>query len=64
MKNPEKVFRFSDNRLWSCCWKFCILRQDNLSSAVSVLANSFKIYDQSKAVFFQLNLPEIHGEKE
>ena len=30
---------------------------------MSVLANSLKIYDQSKAVFFQLNLPEIHGEK-
>ena len=34
-----------------------------LSSAVNVLANSLKIYDKSKAVFFQLNLPEIHGEK-
>ena len=34
-----------------------------MSSAVSVLASSVKIYDQSKAVFFQLNLPEIHGEK-
>ena len=34
-----------------------------MSSAVNVFANSLKIYDQSKAVFFQLNLPEIHGEK-
>ena len=34
-----------------------------LSSAVNVLANSLKIYDKSKAVFFQLNLTEIHGEK-
>ena len=34
-----------------------------LSSAVIVLANRFKIYDQSKAVFFQLNLHEIHGVK-
>ena len=30
---------------------------------MSVLANSLKIYDQSKAVFFQLNLPEIHEQK-
>ena len=37
--------------------------QEYLSSAVNVLANSLKIYDHSKAVFFQLNLPEIHGEK-
>ena len=34
-----------------------------MSSAVNVLANSSKIYDQGKAVFFQLNLSEIHGEK-
>ena len=34
-----------------------------MSSAVSVLGNSLKIYDQSKEVFFQLNLPEIHGVK-
>ena len=34
-----------------------------LSSAVNVLANSLKIYDQIKAVFFQLNLQESHGEK-
>ena len=39
------------------------MRQEYLSSAVNVLANSLKFYDQSKAVFFQLNLPEIHGEK-
>ena len=36
----------------------------NLSSAVSQLANSIKIYDLSRAVFFQLNLPEIHGKKD
>ena len=34
-----------------------------LSSAVNVLANSLKIYDQIKAVFFQLNLQESDGEK-
>ena len=40
------------------------MRQEYLSSAVNVLANTRKIYDQSKAVFFQLNLLEIHYEKE
>ena len=34
-----------------------------MSLEVNVLANSLKIYDQSKAVFFQLNLSEIHEEK-
>ena len=64
MKNPEKVFRFSDKRVWSCLKKFCILRQEYLSSAVNVLANSLKIYDHSKAVSFQLTLPGIHGEND
>ena len=64
MENPEKVFRFPDNSVWSCSRKFCILRQEYLSSAVNVLANSLKYYYHSKAVFFQLNLPEIHGEKD
>ena len=63
MKNPEKVFRFWDKNVWSCCRKFYVLRKEYLSSEVNVLANSLKIYDQSKAVFFQLNLPEIHGGK-
>ena len=40
-----------------------MLRQEYLSSAVNVLANSLKIHDQSKEVFSQLNLPVIHGEK-
>ena len=50
-KNQEKVFRFSDNSVWICCRKFCILRKEYFSSAVSVLANSLKIYDHSKADF-------------
>ena len=62
-KNQEKVCRFSDNSVWSCCRKFCILRQEYLSSVVSVLANNLKIYDQIKAGFLQLNLPEIHVKK-
>ena len=37
--------------------------QEYLSSEVNVIANSLKIYDRSKAVFFQLNLAEIHGIK-
>ena len=39
------------------------MRHEYLSSAVNVLANSLKIFNQSKAVFFQLNLPEMHGKK-
>ena len=63
MKNPEKVFRFWNKSVWSCCRIFCGLWQEYLSSEVNVLANSLKIYDQSKAVFLQLNLAEIYGEK-
>ena len=63
MKSPEKVIHFWDKSVWSCCRKLCILRQEYLLLAVNVLANSLKIYDHSKAVFFQLNLPEINGEK-
>ena len=40
-----------------------MLPQEYFSSAVNVLPNSLKIYDQSKAVFSQLNLPEFHGVK-
>ena len=39
------------------------MRQEYLSSAVNVLENSLKIYDYSKAVFFQLTLPGIHLKK-
>ena len=63
MKNPEKVFRFWDKDVWTCWRKFCVLRQEYLSSEVNVLAKSLKILNQSKAVFFQLNLPEIHEKK-
>ena len=63
MKNPEKVFRFWDKSVWLCWRKFSIFRQEYLSSAVNVLTNSLKIFNQSKAVFFQLNLPEIIEKK-
>ena len=39
------------------------MRQEYLSSAVNVLANSLKFYDQNKSDFIQLNLPGIHGKK-
>ena len=63
MKNPEKVFRFLDKSVWICWRNFCILRQEYLSSGLNVLANSLKIYDLTKGVFFQLTLPRIHGKK-
>ena len=37
--------------------------QEYLSTAVNVLANSLKIYDQNKSDFFQLNLPGFHWKK-
>ena len=39
------------------------MRQEYLLSGVDVLANSLKIYDHCKAVFFQVALPGIHGKK-
>ena len=39
------------------------MRQEYMSSAVNVLKNSLKIFHQSKAVFFRLNLPGIIGKK-
>ena len=39
------------------------MRQEYLSSAVDVLPKNLKIFDKSKAVFSQLNLPEISGKK-
>ena len=39
------------------------MRQEYLSSEVNVLANSLKIYDHSKAVFFQLTFRGIHLKK-
>ena len=64
MKNQEKVFRFWDKSVWNCWRKFSILRQEYLSSAVNVLANSLKTYDHSKAVCFQLILAGIHGKND
>ena len=61
MKNPEEIFYFKDNGVWTCCVKVCILRPEYLYSAVNVLTNSPNILDQIKTDFFQLNLSQIHG---
>ena len=60
-KNPEKVFCFKDNAVWTFWVKVCILRREYVYSAVNVLINSPNILDVTKADFFQLNLSEIHG---
>ena len=39
MKNPEKVFCFKDNGVWTCCVKIFILRVEYVYSAVNVLTN-------------------------
>ena len=51
MKNPEKVFCFKDNGVWTCCVKVCILRQEYVDSAVNVLTKSPNILDLTKADF-------------
>ena len=61
MKNPEKVFCFKDNGVWTGCVKVCILREEYMYSAVNVLTNSPNVLDLTKADFFQLNLSQIHG---
>ena len=61
MKNPEKVFCFKENGVWTCCVKVCILQQEYMNSAVTVLTNGPNILDLTKADFFQLNLSQIHG---
>ena len=47
----EKVLRFWDKSVWRFCRIFCILRQEYLSSAVSVLANSLKFLIRAKQSF-------------
>ena len=32
-KNPEKVFCFRDNGVWTCCVKLCILRPEYILTA-------------------------------
>ena len=61
MKNPEKVFCFKDNGVWTCCVKVSILRPEYVYSAVNVFRQGPNILDLTKADFFQLNLSQIHG---
>ena len=61
MKNPEKLFCFKDNGVWTYCVKVCILRREYVYSALNVLRNSPNILDLSKADFLQLSLSQIHG---
>ena len=61
MKNPEKVFCFKDNGVWTCYLRVCILRREYVYSEVNVLTNSPNILDLTKADFFMLNLSQIHG---
>ena len=63
MKNPEKVFCYKNNGVWTSCVKVCILQPEYVYSAVNVLTNSRNILDLTKADFFQLNLSQIHGKK-
>ena len=64
MKNPENVFSFKDNRVWTCCVNVCILRPEYVYSEVNVLTNSPNISDLTKADSFQLNLSQTHGKME
>ena len=61
MKIQEKIFRFKDKGVWTCCVKVCILRLEYVYSAVNALTNSPNILYLTKADFFQLNLSQIHG---
>ena len=62
MKNPEKVFYFWENGVWTCCAKLYTLQREYLLWAVNVLTNSVKISDQTNADFFQLNIWQMHAE--
>ena len=61
MKNPEKIFFFIENGVWTFCVKVCILRREHVYSVVNVLTNCPNILDLTKADFFQLNLSKILG---
>ena len=62
MKNPQKVFYFWENGVWTYCAKLCTLQREYLLMAVNVLTNSVKISDQTNADFFQLNISQMPGE--
>ena len=61
MKNPQKVFYFLENGVWTCCAKLCTLQREYLLWTVNVLKDSVKISDETNADFFQLNISQMHG---
>ena len=62
MKNPQKVFYFWENGVWTYWAKLCTLQREYLLWAVNVLTNSVKISDQTNADFLQLNISQMPGE--
>ena len=54
-KTEENIFTFWDNCIWIGYVKLCVLRAENLLSAVNLLTNSLKIFHISKRDFLQLN---------
>ena len=60
-KNWDKVFSFWDNSIWIGCVVLSLICREYLSSAVSVLINSHKIFHSTKGVFFQLNY--VHSDQ-
>ena len=51
----KKLFVFIDNGVQLGCVKLSLLRREYLSSALSVLTNSFKALCLTKTDFFRLN---------
>ena len=62
MNNPQKVFYFWDNGVWTFCAKLCTLQREYLLWAVNVLPSKIKISDQTNTDFFQLNMSQINLE--
>lgn len=56
MEISENIFGVLDNCMWISGAKFSLLRWENLSLAVNVLANSTKVSDLTKTAFIQHNL--------
>ena len=54
-KIDKKVVFFLDNCVRISCVKLSLLRREYLSSAVNVLANSYKLLRLTKTDFFRLN---------
>ena len=54
-KKIRKSFLFGDNCVRIGCVQLSLLRREYLSSAVSVLTNSYKALRLTKTDFFRLN---------